>query len=180
MSLLWAALVPIGILTLVNLVLGIGIIRRLRAHENILRTGGTPPLQATTVPAGEAPSEFEATAVDGTPVTRDDLTGPALIGFFQPDCAPCAAQTEHFRQRAARMRGSDHHIWTVIAGPNEQKVRSYAEHFDGLGTVVAERPGGPIVQAFGVSGYPTFVLVDANGHLTAAQHTVAELPEVRR
>jgi hypothetical protein len=173
-----AVLPPIGVLCLVNLILGFGIIRRLRAHEvTFRRLFGTQ--QPTSVSVGSRPHDFLATMLDGTLVSRDELSGPALVGFFQPGCGPCAEQTRPFLDLAGEMRAGDSRVLAIVCGPNELEVREYARRFDADAMTFAETPDGPVATAFGVSGFPTFVLLDPVGRVIAAEHRVDALPTAR-
>ena len=75
-----AALVLLGLLCLLNLLLTVGILRRMRAQS------GTPG-RCSRCARVRAIGEFAATTTDGEPVTTATLTG--TVAFFSADCAAC-------------------------------------------------------------------------------------------
>ncbi|MFH9268733.1 redoxin domain-containing protein [Streptomyces sp. NPDC017546] len=105
MSPLAAAVLAVGALALVDLVLTVGVVRRLREHSDLLGR--------TAVPAAASPGGMSGTASVGTPVpsftagppdspvTDRDLADGTLVAFFSPTCAPCRDKLPGFVARYA-------------------------------------------------------------------------------
>lgn len=188
MAVVVAALVLLGALTLFNLVLILGVLRRLREHSERLGLGGG---QAGTVggaadlglEVGARPGAFQVTAVDGREVTSAMLDGPALVGFFAEGCAPCKDWLPRFTE-AARAAGrivesngtGVPRVLAVVANAGAQPSALVAELRSGLDDeafVVREELGGPVSQAFKVLGYPALCRLAADGTVeTSARHEV--------
>jgi thiol-disulfide isomerase/thioredoxin len=173
MSVLIAAVVFVGALCLFDLVLSLGVIRRLREQSTQLTSLlGAGPGALTTVAVGQVVGAFTASTTTGETVTRDRLEDMTLVGFFSPNCAPCAAQLPQFVTYAETFAGP---VLAIAAGPPEQTADLVAA-LSGIARVVAEADDGAVSAAFGVRGYPTLLLVDASGRVQASGTAVAALP----
>jgi thiol-disulfide isomerase/thioredoxin len=163
MPYLLAAVVLLGTMTGVNLLLLLGVIRRLRTHTAMLAAGSGGPAAGTDLlPAGERIARFEAVAVDGEPVGRDTLTGDTLVGFMKPACGPCEERMPEFLRLAAATPGGRERVLAVVAGTAEEAAPLLAQ-LSPVARVVVELFDGPVTRAFGVHGYPTYYLVDGAG-----------------
>ncbi|WP_067830078.1 TlpA family protein disulfide reductase [Actinomadura kijaniata] len=160
MPYLVAAVVLLAVLSLFNLLLTLGVVRRLRRRE-----GETDLI----LPAGAAVPEFAAVTAAGETLTRDSLSG-AVVGFFSPDCGACEAQLPKFAQLAA-----GHRAVAVLHG-GEAETRAHRAVLGEAAEVVVEETGGPMGKAFAVSAYPTFALVGPDGTVTASSFDVDRLP----
>ncbi|MEU7870513.1 hypothetical protein [Dactylosporangium sp. NPDC049140] len=154
---LLVAVVLLAALTVFNLVLVLGVVRRLRTFEH--RAGGPgerPP--ALTAPAGERVGDFTASTVDDRRLSRAALAGTTLFGFFSPNCSACHERLGDFRTAAARHSGDAYAVVVRDGGALEPVLAGLADT-----PVVLEEPDGPVARAFGVSGFPAFVLVREGG-----------------
>src|SRR4051794_39387044 len=98
---LTAAVVVLTGLTLLNLLLLLGIIRRLRDHtERFTQMTKSVMPEVAVVAAGRPVPEFTATTRDGDTVSAGTLEGETLVGFFSPSCKPCKALLPKFAERA--------------------------------------------------------------------------------
>src|SRR4051794_30448972 len=103
MLFLIAAVVLLGALVVVNLVLTLGIVWRLREHADLI--GKALSGEATADPdrgyfimrAGSPLPAFSATTVDGAVAPN---TGPLLIGFFSSTCSACVQRLPGFIEYA--------------------------------------------------------------------------------
>ncbi|GAA3299127.1 redoxin domain-containing protein [Dactylosporangium vinaceum] len=166
---LLVAVVLLTLLTLFNLIVVLGVVRRVRSYEQ--RLGGVAeaaPVLST--PVGERVAEFTASTVDDRKVSRDALSGTTLFGFFSPDCSACHERLGDFRATAARYDGDAYAVVVRDGGDLEPVLR-------GLGgtAVVLEEPGGPLAQAFGVRGFPAFVMVREEGVVESTGYLVPAL-----
>ncbi|WP_163505999.1 TlpA family protein disulfide reductase [Fodinicola acaciae] len=155
----------VGALSLVNLLLCIGIVRRLREHTDILNTklgdNGPAPMYA----AGQRIGDFQATTVDGAAVSRDALTGTTLLGAFTPGCTPCKERLPLFIEQAAQ-RDRDQ-VLAIVSGTVDDAA-DYVARLSAVARVVREEDGGPVTTAFGVEGFPAFALIDTDGVVLAS------------
>jgi thiol-disulfide isomerase/thioredoxin len=172
-----AALLLLGALCLFNLVLIFGVIRRLREHTEALSglslVGGPSEV---ILPAGSAVGPFVAVTVDGAAVSRDDLDGETLVGFFAPGCRNCEAQLPQFVELATRHPGGPHRVLAVVVGAPEPDA---AASTGGAGSptvaalarvarVVLARPDAEVTKAFGVQGFPAYAVVGPAGVLVTS------------
>ncbi|MFG1948729.1 TlpA family protein disulfide reductase [Nonomuraea sp. NPDC048826] len=154
MSYLVAAVVLLGLLCLVNLLLTVGIIRRLRAR-----------------PARQGLSHTEDGLAIGERIPLEVMRGPGLIGFFAPGCEPCEEMLPGFAERATQ--GSGEAI-AVLVAETEEGAADYAAALAGAARVVVEPSlGGPLQTALRVTGYPTVYLVDAANRVTGTEMDLA-------
>ncbi|MGJ6966023.1 hypothetical protein ACSDR0_29355 [Streptosporangium sp. G11] len=158
-----AAAVLLGLLVVTNLILTVGVVRRLREHTAelaALRGGGSGGLDVdVAMPAGTPVGGFDATSVADLPVSLATLGERPLVGFFSPNCQPCKEKLPSFVEYAAtRPQGRDA-VLAVTIGTREETA-ALAELLGPVATVVVESDQGPVQRAFGVSGFPAFVLVE--------------------
>ncbi len=171
------ALAIVAAIGLFNLLLTYGVIRRLKEHTRLLdqQAAGGGHLAPMILPVGSPVGEFDAVAGDGTGVTRADLGDEALLAFFSPTCGPCKAQLPVFMDSAGRLGGSVNVVAVVLSG--ETGSEEMAERLARVSRVVSEPQEGPIVSAFRVTAFPSFVYV-ARGVVTATGNTVDEVTPV--
>ncbi|HET6709641.1 TlpA family protein disulfide reductase [Amycolatopsis sp.] len=157
-----ATLVLLGLVCLLNLLLTVGILRRMRAQP-----AAKPELPFALRP-GSAVGEFAVTTTDGEPLTTASLTG--TVAFFSADCAACHDTLPDFLAYA-RAQGRDN-VVAVFGGDEPDTVRALAEVAH---VVTAELDGGPVAAAFRNTWTPALYVV-ADGQVTATAGRVAELP----
>lgn len=168
MAYLSAAVILVGVIAAVDLLLTVGVIRRLREHSTRLAVLSEPAQQAA-LPVGSPVGSFSATDVAGRPVDGHGLAGRSLIGVFSPGCAPCKEQLPGFVEHAARSTDA---VLAVVVGEDPAETAETAKGLGTVATVVVEPALGPVQQALGVTTYPAFVLVE-DRTVIAAGHTLA-------
>jgi hypothetical protein len=186
MSFLTAAIIGLGALGLVNLWLMVAMARKLREHSQLLaRQPGPPPRppRSVSLPPGTQVPEFSVTTVTGTVVSTADLLGErTLIGFFMPGCVPCHNQVPAFIAFARGLPGGPGHVLAVISDGGRPSEPVPAD--DGLLRELAETDAvqvvaGPSAQAavtaLAVKGYPSFVVLGADGRVQVTDNFVAGL-----
>lgn len=180
MAFLIALAALVGAVAVLNLLLTVGVIRRLRQHnERLARLAdlGEPPPPAM-IGEGEQIGEFAATTTDGEPVSRDLLSGQTLVGVLSPTCSACKERLPEFVSRAQTFPGGRGQVLAVLAGDPEQ-VEPYREQLAPVARVVIEPPmDGPIAAALKVQGFPTFAVLDVEGTVVTSDLQLDELPAV--
>ena len=182
MSYVMTAFTLVTILCVLNLVLALGIIRRLRHHSELLKPSGSGSEHASVpdipiLPAGQRPAPFEVTTYDGATLTLDDLAGEALLGFFSPGCQSCRDRVPEFLARHLQRPADTGPAVAVITGHDQDSddmAASLAEHV----IVVRQAPGGPLLNAFQVAGYPMVLLLGRDGAVVASGFDFTDFPAV--
>ncbi|GAA3392755.1 TlpA family protein disulfide reductase [Cryptosporangium minutisporangium] len=175
MPYLVAAVLALGVLGLLNLLLTVGVVRRLR--QLAAAPGALPPgLHGAMPPVGSTVADFSTTTVDGMTVSRHDLDDGTLVGFFSPGCDPCVAAVPTFATAARTFPGGASRVIAVVAGTGEAGAAMVGE-LTPVARVVVEPPGAPgMASAFGVTTFPTATLVDADGRIRWSGPDAAALP----
>ncbi|MEE6262238.1 TlpA family protein disulfide reductase [Plantactinospora sonchi] len=171
MTYLTAAVVLVGLLAAANLLFTFGVVRRLReqtAEMARLRGRGPAPEDGTDIalPVGAAVAPFAATDVDGRAVDLTTLGARPFVAFLSPNCGPCKERLPGFLEFAAARPGGRGEILAVAVGQPDETADLVAQLAE-VATVVREPDQGPVQKAFGVTGYPAFILVE-NGAVAAA------------
>src|SRR5690349_6296633 len=108
MTLLIAAVVVIGLVSVANLLFALGVIRRLREHTEMLarlKAGGVGG-GGVMLPAGAPIEDFAGTTLDGEHVSATmTADGRLLAGFFSVGCEYCATQLPYFVEQARQQPG---------------------------------------------------------------------------
>jgi thiol-disulfide isomerase/thioredoxin len=174
--LLAVAVALVGALCLLNSVLLVAMLRRLKEHEDRLLVGF----------GGRAPFDYDPSVLAGKPVpevtaaTADQQTlssAATLVGFFSVGCRPCHQQAPSF----AELAGSDPATGAVAVvaggdGPDRDELIGLL----GDAILVVGTSADDMAAAFGVVAFPTFVRTDGAGRIAAATLTVAGLGEPSR
>jgi thiol-disulfide isomerase/thioredoxin len=171
-----ASVLVLAVLVLLDLVLTLGVVRRLREHTELLadRSAGPPP--AAMPPVGTTVGDFAATTTDGEPVSRDLLAGETVVCFFAPGCGPCREQAPAFVEYAGAVTGGRRQVLAVVLGEGEE-VLEMAGQLDAVARVVVEPPGGPLSNAFHITSFPAMGLVDDTGTVIADRLPLPALPD---
>ncbi|MGC4895253.1 TlpA disulfide reductase family protein [Micromonospora sp. DT31] len=177
MPYLAAAVTVVGIIGLLNLILTFGVIRRLREHTLRLTAveAGHGHGDEIMLGAGNTVQPFQALAEDGATVSRDGLTGPTLVGFFSPGCAPCRERMPQFVRYAAEHPGGRDQVVGIVASGSREDADEYVAALAPVARVVVEPDGGPLYTAFGVQGFPAISLIDESGVVVASGSLIEDL-----
>ncbi|MGK5443892.1 TlpA family protein disulfide reductase [Micromonospora sp. URMC 105] len=173
MALLTVAVVLVAALGLLNLVLLLGVVRRLREHTDLLNDRQSAPPEVM-LEVGSIPGDFVSTTVDGRVFTRADIPPMTLVAFLSPSCDHCEEQIPALLDRAAGMPGGAEHVWVVVVGKGEA-TQPYADRFAAVATVFVEPGTGALPLAFGVKGFPAFGLLDQRGIVASTAFGIARL-----
>ncbi|SDL47178.1 Peroxiredoxin [Nonomuraea maritima] len=178
MSVLWVALAVVFVICLLNLMLTLAVIRRLREHTELINRGRVqPPGQGEiTLPAGSQVGDFRVVTGDNREVTRDDLRDGMLVAFFSPRCPSCEEQKPAFVRYASDLPGGRDNVIAVLLGSPEE-LSGLREELGGLAQIVVEADvDGAMSKAFGLNGYPAFCLMGQDGVLAVTGFQVDVLP----
>jgi hypothetical protein len=167
-----AALVVTNVLTVLNLLLLLGVIRRLR-QQPTLPAGGLPGPSA--LPVGTQIEAFATTDTDGRLLRRDELPEGAIVGFFSPGCAPCEELIPKFVAHVEDLPSGRNSVLAVITGTPDEAA-NYVTRLSTVARVVLEEPaGGVVAQAFRVSAYPTVFQLDGEGRVLVSDASLDRL-----
>lgn len=175
MPYLVAALMIVGVIASLDLVLTLGVIRRLREHTEQLTKLLEGHGDEVILAAGASVGEFVSTTVDGEPVSRDLLAGRTLVSFFSPHCTPCKERMPTFIEYAMAMPGGRQQVLAVVTGRPEETIETVAA-LTPVARVVVEEDRGPMGVAFGVHGFPAICLLDEHGTVLVSGSTLDEFP----
>lgn len=170
-----AGAVLAGAVSLLNLVLTLAVIRRLREHTELLsRRNEGPPEPQVMLAAGEAPTAFEVAAKDGDRITNATHTDHSLVAFMSPGCDACHEQLPDFIAYAERFPGGRDARVAIVVGAGDGS-EELITRLEAVARVVEEEPKGAMSTAFGVNGYPAYAVVDG-GVIRASGYRVDQLP----
>ncbi|GAA3211790.1 TlpA family protein disulfide reductase [Actinocorallia longicatena] len=160
MEFLVAAVVLVGAISVVNILLTVGVVARLKEHTALLARSGHGA--AAVLGVGEMVPEFTTTTVRGETLTTGSLGEETLVGFFSPSCDPCKELVPEFLVHAQVAGDRQGRPVAVVVGKDEGAAE-FAARLSEVATVVVEDLRGPVSGAFGVSAFPSLVLVAPEG-----------------
>ncbi|MGC9671362.1 TlpA family protein disulfide reductase [Planosporangium sp. 12N6] len=172
------AIVLVGLLCTVDLVLTLGVVKRLREHTEMLSNMGNT---ATAIGVGDVVGQFSTSTVDHEPLSPDLFTGETVVAFLSPDCGPCNEKLPKFVEFArARPDGRNRAVAVVVGGTDQ--AAPFVAELAAVARVVVEEPDGPVGAAFNVKAYPAVLEVAPNGAgrlvVTADRVDLDQLPLV--
>ncbi|GAA2397542.1 TlpA family protein [Actinomadura vinacea] len=162
MPYLAAAVVLIGLLSVLNLVLTLGLIRRLREQGAAQPQDAGPPM---ALEPGAEVGDFTTTTTEGEPVSRAILIG--LIGFFSAGCEPCHDLAPRFARLATGLPRL-----AVVSGDDPELVAVLSP----ATRVVVEDHNGVVSRAFQNTWTPALYLIDGEHRVVAAGGRLEDLP----
>jgi hypothetical protein len=163
MPYLIAAVVLVGLLCSVDLVLTLGVIRRLRHHTDLLagQSDREPPGsdEVVLLTDGERPADFTAVTTDGEAVSLQSLHGETLVGFFSPQCSACKERVPEFLEHTGTPQPGSNRALAVVVGDGAD-ADDLAQTLSITARVVRQQPGDPLLKAFKVQGFPALCVLD--------------------
>lgn len=162
MPFLIAAVVLVGAITVLNLLLTMAVIRRLRRNE----AAQNVPLPDSGPKLGAPLPAFTGEAVSGETVVTTDVSGAeAVFAFLSTSCSACPTALPHLVEYAQARELKAAQVVTVIGG-EQADAAEFLDALDGKSVAIMEELMGPIAKSFEVSAFPTFVMTDAEGRVT--------------
>jgi hypothetical protein len=170
-ALLWTALIIVALIAAGTFALVLVLARRLRAVVD--RVNLFLPVSEGHLPDPGTPlPDFNATAVDGTPVSRSDIDGTdRIVAFLTTECSSCYDQVPAL----ATLDRTWPAPVVVIIGTAQRRaemVAALAEH----AVVIEEEDDGPMATAFDIHEFPA-VLLTGTGVIQKATHGLAKVLE---
>jgi len=172
MALLVVGVVLAAALGLLNLMIVLSIMRRLRERAEV----PTDSRRAPIIPAGLTVANFATTTVSGAAVSRAALTGPTLVGFFEEDCGPCDAALPRFVATAGAYRKA--RVLAVVIAADDNPETNLVARLRQVGDVVREQRGSTLQAAFRVAAHPVFAVVEPGGVVRSSYAEVTDTAEV--
>ncbi|MGW8530818.1 MULTISPECIES: hypothetical protein [Nocardiopsidaceae] len=168
------AVALVGALGILNLLLAIGVVRRLREHTALLegRPGAADDdLPASAAPVGTRVGAFRARSTLGSELVFEETAVPLLVAVLSPDCSPCRERLPLVLDHAARYPGERVLAVVIEEGGLEAGMVALLEP---AVPVVVEPWDGGLPRLLDVRGTPCFVTVV--GGVVAATSVFAPRP----
>ncbi|QIS18657.1 hypothetical protein [Nocardia terpenica] len=162
MVFLIAAVVLVGAVCALDLLLTLGVVKRLREHTALL-AARMPVLGAPNIETGMEIGEFATVTVDGSPLIPESLRTGTLVGFFTPDCRPCQEMLPKFVEYAKAVPGGRDRVLAVVVG-NAGEAGDMVADLIPVARVVTEGDGGELTRAFRMVYFPSALTVAPNGN----------------
>jgi hypothetical protein len=153
-----AAVIVVAVVTLLNLVFTLAVVRRLREHTTALATLNG----VLTAPPSGPPPGSPVPAVSGL----DE--GEWLLAFVSATCGACRRHLPGFTAAATGARA------LVVVSGDDARGADLVRMAEGVARVVTEPDDGPWTSAFDIHVFPTFVRV-AGGTVQAVGPDVADI-----
>ncbi|GGR08904.1 hypothetical protein WEB32_03525 [Streptomyces netropsis] len=171
MPVLIAVVTLVGALCTLNLVLTLGVVKRLREHTEMLGSVQGDPVR---LEVGQEVGEFHTSTTLGEPLMRDLLSGPVLFGFFSPTCEPCQDKLPRFVAYARHEPGGRSSVIATVVGDADAAAGFVAE-LSRVAHVVVEDPDGAMGTALGIRAFPSVLRAEreADGRLVVVDDDVA-------
>ncbi|MGH3158708.1 MAG: hypothetical protein ACRDNF_19315 [Streptosporangiaceae bacterium] len=174
MPILIAAVVVVGCLCLLDLLLTFGVIRRLREHTTMLATTREALEPYVGLRAGEPPGPFSTMTISGEEVAGP--TGLRIVAFFSAWCSVCPEMVPPFVGYLRSHHIARGSVLAVVTGDNNEPP-PYLDRLAEVAQVCLVQADGDVVEAFKVTGYPAFCLLDADGAVLSSGYDPTALPE---
>ncbi|MEQ4715642.1 hypothetical protein [Nonomuraea sp. B19D2] len=153
------------VLCLLNLMLTVGVIRRLRKHSEALASRSADGRQAILTEGSVAPP-YTTVATDGSAVSSELITEPVLVGFFSPGCDACHEAMPGFLDMAAKFPREQ--VLAVVVDQKGGLAGPQREQLEPVARVVVEDMDGPVTSALRAQAFPVFALVGGGGRILAS------------
>jgi thiol-disulfide isomerase/thioredoxin len=168
-QLLLAMCVVAGAIGLLNVILTLGLVGRVRLLQEVVQEGTFPDPDLPK--PGEPVGSFAVTASDGKPLSSQDLQGDAtLVGFFTSGCKPCA----DLRTELVRTPPGLPFIAFVVGDDDDPEADEIVQTLSRLGSVARTQPDDAVTRAFRPSGFPTLIRTE-RGAVAASGHRLRQV-----
>lgn len=176
MSALAAAVAVLTAVTLLNLLLLLGIVRRLRttaAPRPPADPFGLAAAEPQALPAGSPLPDVRLPGADGAPLRLRALADRrVLMAFLSEGCGSCHTELPEVRDLVARAAADDAAVVVVVL--TEDGDPGLEEPFAGIATVVRDGLSGPLSRELGVTSFPSYLVFDRDV-LVGSAYTVGRV-----
>ncbi len=108
-------------------------------------------------------STFTATDLNGTSYTLENLKGKIIVmNFWFIECKPCLLEMADLNTLVEKHKKEDV-VFLGFALNDSRKLEAFLEKTDFIYNVIPN--SNPIAQDYGVSGYPTHIVIDQNSEI---------------
>ncbi len=170
MPYLAAAVVVVGVLCVLNLLLTVAVIRKLRAPS--AARASTAAADALPQP-GTIIGGLDATDVTGRLVDDTWLRGTKLVIVMSATCSACVTQLAGAEAYAGAFPGGRDAVLIAVTGQGGHSAEIISA-LSGLGRLITGPSAASVAATFNVSGFPGFVLL-ADARVRSAGHSVSAL-----
>jgi len=120
-----------------------------------------------SAPNGPSAHPFAMTLSDGTSLSLDELKGKVvLLDFWATWCGPCRSALPLVRSLAERLAGEPFTVVAVSADSDEEAWRRFLDQGKESWPQYLDTDG-KMRQAYGVTAYPTYIVIDPEGIIRA-------------
>ena len=131
-------------------------------------SAGTPGAVVAPEVGALAPA-FTLQDIDGQQVSLSDFNGhPVLLNFWAVWCAPCAVEMPLLDTRYRTLEDQGLVVLGINFDDPVEDVRIYGDSLD-ISFPLLLDPGGEVQDLYRIRGYPSTILVDADGVVRMVQ-----------
>lgn len=130
---------------------------------------------------GSPVPDFQATSIDGEPVRLADYRGKVvLLDFWASWCPPCVASMPKLKRLHEQFSEKGFEIIGISADHDEQVLRRFVERMDlpWKQVWVPEPTPGTVMHQYGITKFPTLVLIGRDGIIRGVDLDGEELEKV--
>lgn len=180
MNITTSVTVVLSIIVVLQLLITLGLARRLRVHTDLLNE--LIDHRARALPAGTATPAFTARTTTGRSFGDADLHHPAAIALLAVDCPHCRTNLPDF---VTYVRAAGYPIDQVLAVVSSGDSTDPADRdaiidaLEPVATVISENTIGAdtVSTAFDAQAFPTFYLTGHDARVIAGVNAVGKLPD---
>lgn len=173
MAYIGAALALVTGLTLLNMLLCLGVVRRLREQDERLaqlESGNDHVRPGTLIPA------FTILTTDGERLTeRWFHDRVSLVAFMSYGCGACKEELTALAKLLAEPDSDKLNVLVAFAWVGGAQREELPARLLERVTLVEDSPNGALMAAFNVNAYPTFYVVEEDGKIAFSTTSVVDL-----
>lgn len=173
MALLASVVAVVGVLCILNLLLTLGVVRRLREHGAMIAAANMTELPVIGLAKSDPVPPFSVVTIDGETLTNE--SGLRVMAFLSSSCSICPERVGPFADYIRSHRIPRDGVLTVAVGPASEPP-PYLDGLADLTKVCVEQDDSGVARAFKVNGFPAFCLLDADGVVLATGYDPTMLP----
>lgn len=159
----------VAALAVLNLLLTLALIKRVRVLQELVAQ--TPRRDPALPRPGDPVGAFQVTTQEGERLSDESLkTGVSLVGFFTPNCLPCATVRAQLLESPPAIP-----VLVFVEGTEgDLEASTLAASLKHVARVAYTADNDTLHRAFRPAGYPTLIRVE-NGAIAASGHVLADV-----